>query len=221
MGELTELDRDEYEEHFFSCPACAEEIKSAEDFMESARKVVRAQFNAQTYGDGFRRSVWGKWLNWRTMLQPIPAMACALLVAVSTFAVYQNRVVIPSLAKNTASPAVTAQLVASREFMIAESRGEANSASVRRDQAFILRFDIVDTGFSLYRAEIRDQSDVTKLSLNVPEKDTGSSIKFLVSAGALESGRYSLVINGVNSSLTQNALKGEPTRIPFLLTIQD
>src|SRR5215467_6189789 len=86
LHELPEDVRDAYEDHFFNCFVCAEEIKSASDFMETARHVVQAQLVGQSYELPAHHSwVWGSWLNWRSMLQPIPAMACILFVAVSVF----------------------------------------------------------------------------------------------------------------------------------------
>ena len=80
MRELTEPDREAYEEHFFSCTACAEEIKSASEFMESARRVIQDEMKSEVYSHAARHSIWGSWLNWRSLLQPFPAMACLLLL---------------------------------------------------------------------------------------------------------------------------------------------
>lgn len=217
IGELTETERDAYEEHFFCCTACAEEIKSASEFMEGARRVIQGEIHDHK----FHHSVWGSWLNWRSILQPFPAMACLLLVTVGGFAGYQNWVVIPDLAKNRATPTTTAQLVMPTSFIISESRSGENSITVPKDKAFILKFDIVDQGFPSYRTEIADESDTPLLALTVTEKDTASSVNFLVPADALKSGKYSLVIRGFNSNGAENAAKGEPTRISFELNVQD
>src|SRR5215469_13152142 len=83
LHELDDEQRDAYEEHFFSCSACAEEVKTASEFLESARHVVQDEVKAQLYGHAARRSIWGSWLNFRSMLHPMPAMACALLVVIS------------------------------------------------------------------------------------------------------------------------------------------
>jgi anti-sigma factor RsiW len=41
LGELPNLRREEYEEHYFDCADCAEDITDAVAFMESARQVFR------------------------------------------------------------------------------------------------------------------------------------------------------------------------------------
>src|SRR5205807_9315060 len=39
LGELTEMEMEAYEEHFFSCTACAQEVKLGSQFIEDAREV--------------------------------------------------------------------------------------------------------------------------------------------------------------------------------------
>src|SRR5579859_7429654 len=46
-GEFTRAQRDEYEEHYFDCPTCAEELKATVAFMESAKQDTR-EFSPQT-----------------------------------------------------------------------------------------------------------------------------------------------------------------------------
>ncbi len=41
LGELSQVLREEYEEHFFDCTACAIDVKAATDFLNIAREVLR------------------------------------------------------------------------------------------------------------------------------------------------------------------------------------
>src|SRR5215831_9593179 len=128
LHELTEQERDAYEEHFFSCSACAEEIKAASEFMENARKVVQNELlPAHVYGDAVRRSIWGSWLNFRSMLYPIPAAACVLLIAVSTIAAYQKGVVIPRLSLAAAAHVIPQDTVT---LALTRAHGEAGQGPV-------------------------------------------------------------------------------------------
>jgi len=43
LGKLPKEQHAEYEEHYFDCSACAEEIKATVAFMESARQIVSAE----------------------------------------------------------------------------------------------------------------------------------------------------------------------------------
>lgn len=226
LGELNEAERDAYEEHFFSCPVCAEEIKSATEFIETARQVVQNELKAEIYSHAARRSVWGSWLkNWRSMLQPFPAAACLLLVAVSGLAGYQNSVTIPQLARKAGSTepqTLMAELVVATPFVLGESRGgPVQSVAVPKNKAFILQFEIFDKKFDSYVAEVRTVSGVEKLQLGFSKKDTANPVPMKVPAGALESGRYDLVIRGIDSHGPENIVKGEVDRFSFELNMQD
>ena len=41
LGELSGPEREEFEEHFFSCPECVEALEIGTEFMKNARAVLR------------------------------------------------------------------------------------------------------------------------------------------------------------------------------------
>ena len=69
LGELPEAQREEYEEHYFDCQLCAEEIKATVAFMESTRDVIR-EGTRQTFEE--KRLVPvpaanGRWFAWQAI----------------------------------------------------------------------------------------------------------------------------------------------------------
>ena len=42
LGELPPTLRDEYEEHYFECEECAEDVRAAAEFVDNVRAVLRA-----------------------------------------------------------------------------------------------------------------------------------------------------------------------------------
>ena len=40
LGEMTDVERDEYEAHFFSCEACADDVRAAAAFLANARSQL-------------------------------------------------------------------------------------------------------------------------------------------------------------------------------------
>src|SRR4030095_16187946 len=48
LGEMSDADRERYEEHFFSCAECAEDVRTTAAFLDDARKYVVPRFPAQT-----------------------------------------------------------------------------------------------------------------------------------------------------------------------------
>lgn len=47
LGELTDAEGDAYEEHYFECPECAEELRSGVEFMHCAREVMQQEAATQ------------------------------------------------------------------------------------------------------------------------------------------------------------------------------
>ena len=227
LHELPEDERDAYEEHFFNCLVCAEEIKSASDFMETARQVVQAELHAPLYAPPVHHSwVWGSWLNWRTMLQPIPAMACILFLAVSVFSAYQNGITIPAWkAKATAAQhqaPLVAQINPPKPVLLSESRDQNQPIVTDKNTPINLQFDITLTGYSAYDLGITTADGVEKVpSRAVSAQEARYPVHMIVPAGALESGSYVVVIQGVNSNGTESRVKGKSRNLPFQLKIQD
>lgn len=207
LEELPQDEREAYEEHFFNCRLCAEEVQAASEFIDGARELIQNQVKEELYGHAKQHSIWGSWLNWRSIMQPLPAMACMLLVFVSGFSAYQNRVTIPLLS----TPQVLVQ-----QPPIRHAKGDAVSTlMVQRGKGFLINVDIPPANYAAYDASVVTQSNKTKLLLkDISAQQARDSVQIFVPAGKLDPGRYFLVITG-----TEN--KGEVDRIPFDITFQD
>src|SRR5262249_36928039 len=221
LHELSEQERDAYEEHFFTCSACAEEVKAATEFMDNARKVVQNELQVQIYSHAARRSIWGSWLNFRSMLHPIPAAACVFLVAVSAFAGYQNGVLIPRLSQ-AASAHVIPQVMVTVPLTLAH--GGAGEGPVSKPLLFrftIPKPDDPATIYDSYQAEIVSESNTKKYSFDLSKHQPDNPVEIFLAAGALRPGKYFMVISGVNSAGTKKGVKGELARIPFDIKFED
>ena len=87
LGELSPVQREEYEEHYFDCAECAVDIKALATFADTTREVLR-QERARALAKDLV-PVRGGWLRW---LQPALVPACAALLLIIA---YQNTVTIP------------------------------------------------------------------------------------------------------------------------------
>src|SRR5208282_6286166 len=88
LGELPKEQHAAYEEHYFDCSACAEEIKTTVAFMESSRQAVREGVpqvvdEKRLVPAPSRASGWFGWLR--------PAFAVPVFAALLLFIGYQNR----------------------------------------------------------------------------------------------------------------------------------
>jgi hypothetical protein len=73
LGELSDTERDEFEQHFFACSICGQEVRAGAIFQENARALFREQ-----PGRIFAQPGWWEWLS----LRPATAwsLACLLLI---------------------------------------------------------------------------------------------------------------------------------------------
>ena len=212
MGELNAVERQAYEEHFFSCPTCAEEIKSASEFIESARQIVREELRAQTGDRVSPPTFWAGWLSWGRMPRLVPLAVCFLLAIVAGLLVYQNETTIPRLKQMAA-----AQLVLAEPLMIRSARDGAAPLAIPREQAFSLRFDIPPANYASYQVSVLTESGRVKLALGAISAEAArKTLEIVVAPGTLGPGKYSLLIEGIDSNR-----RGEVDRIPFGIVFQN
>jgi hypothetical protein len=172
LGEMPASERDAFEEHYFSCAECAEEIRSASTLMHDMKAALR-DFRAP------RPSPAG-WLSWLRPPVLVPTFA-ALLLAVTVG--YQNTVVLPDL---KAPRSMTAALP-----LDGTTRGDA--PALRAGEA--LRFAIAVDGASaetLYVEIDRAAGGVArKGQVACPPPNRPLDVFF---PGSLAPGRYELLV---------------------------
>src|SRR5438552_6879095 len=88
LGELSQAQRDEYEEHYFDCAECAVDIKALATFADTAREVLRQEKANQLEKEALPAR--GRWLRWFQPVVTVPAFAALLLIIA-----YQYTVTIP------------------------------------------------------------------------------------------------------------------------------
>jgi hypothetical protein len=98
LGEMPPEERDEFEEHFFSCRVCGEDVQAASVFIENAKALYRER-DLQTSPALKKAMRWREWLRrdwvaWSRLPVTVPTFAALALAAIVS---YQNAVVIPNL----------------------------------------------------------------------------------------------------------------------------
>src|SRR5207245_9522305 len=78
LGELSPVQRDEYEEHYFDCAECAVDIKALATFADTTREVLRQEKASQLANDLVPAR--GGWLRWLQPIVAVPAFALLLLM---------------------------------------------------------------------------------------------------------------------------------------------
>jgi hypothetical protein len=216
LGTLPKEQHAAYEEHYFDCSVCAEEIKATVAFMESARQVVREEVpevvGAKRLVPGAQTSDgWFAWLR--------PAFAVPVFAALLLFIGYQNVVTIPLL-KNSSSS--LGQIISSSFQLLGSVRGgsesadAANKVRVKQGESFLLKFDFTPTGtFSEYVWQLRDQAGrAVRYGLIGGDKKY-QTVSLPVIGGVESAGKYNLVFFDAAAGNGQSANRNEAQRLTF------
>jgi len=207
LGEMGDRERDQYEEHYFECPDCADEVKAAAIFAEGAEPVV---------GTDARGPVpTPPWTRFRHLFWPVPLGAAATLVVFLGLSAYQGLVVLPRLGRELAA---TDALQSAPSYFLSVSRGEAPVLRVPPGQRVVaLTLSRSSEGtFPFYRCELVDAAGRTVLSAVVPGPARGDELQILLPTEGLRTGAYFLVVTGLESA-TGAAPTSGGARYPFIL----
>jgi hypothetical protein len=207
LGELSQSQREAYEEHYFDCPECALDLKAAALFVDSAREVLRQE--ARNEASKVAVPAAGGWFIWLKPIFAVPAFA-VLLLALG----YQNFVSIPRY-KNAAMQAAAPRVLPMFSLIAANTRSADSQAfQVRPGERFGLYLDVpTDAVYSSYLLRLEDPSGQSAILSTVSSAQAQKTQVVEVNPGS-RSGAYQLVVLGLTA---QNA---DPVKAPILATIK-
>ncbi|HET9995001.1 MAG TPA: hypothetical protein VFQ18_06310 [Candidatus Acidoferrum sp.] len=208
LGELSQNQREAYEEHYFDCCECAVDLKAAAAFVDTSRDVFRHE--TEMASDRAVVPVRAGWFAWLRPIVAVPAFAVLLL-----FIIYQNAVTIPKSKEQAALG--SAQLFASSfSLQMANVRGgEDLKLQVPRNEGFALKFDFTPARkFDSYVGQLVDASGRSLLQVNIPGSLTNKEVQLVAPAGLLQPGKYALVFTG-NPNSNSQVSKDEVLRLSF------
>jgi len=214
LGELSQVQREEYEEHYFDCAECAVDITALATFADTTREVLRLERDRKLAEDLLpSRGIWQRWLQ---PLIAVPALAALLLIIA-----YQNTVTIPQARQEATSE--TAQLfVTSRapKMAVVRSDVEIPKYSVRRNESLPLTFAFTPSPTAdAYVCQLQDEAGHTVLQLRVPGSFTNKELNLVVPANRIKPGKYALVFAadlGAKSQPTKNEVLRFGFTVEFL-----
>lgn len=198
LGELTEGERDAYEEHLFSCQACFEQVKAGTELVSHLRQIgPEAVSPVPSFVSRLMANVG----------QPFTMTALALLISVSAFTVYQHREI-----KGLKQPRVTASFILSD----GARAGGVKKLLLSPDTRFDLGIQLLQPGnFTSYEGRIQTESGQLKASIPISAEQTKDTIHFSLDSGVITPGTYLIIINGLNpdgqkTEITQYNFQIEP-----------
>jgi len=176
LNELSDKDREDFEEHYFTCHVCAEDVRLGAAFVANARAVLREEPEVLS-----RPTAAGLVRNWlRRLWNPLPAYALAGALAVTAI-----------VQRSTLSPSLEPQFVAATELRPA-TRGTPQVLRTGPDQTTIQLLAGVPAGAS-YACTITNSAGDVVASVDTPVLQT-PYVSLLLPAERVRSGRYALTV---------------------------
>jgi hypothetical protein len=195
LDELSQEERDDFEEHYFVCVNCADEVRAAFSFADNTRAVFSEEAAAvppPVMAKSRARVDWFAWM--RPAWAPI---AAALLLSIT---LYQSFLVIPALRQDL-SDATGAQVLPT---VVARSATRGDDSAIvigERDRFVHLILDInTAASVSSYMCEVRDESGNLRFNVAAAAPQAGS-LNLLLPASGLQSGRYTITLRPVGADL--------------------
>jgi Putative zinc-finger len=201
LGELSEPETEEFEEHYFDCHECARDLEAGALFVDNATAVFRETEHVSAAATPQplqpRRGIFDVFADlWRGPLAAVPAFAA---VALAAFSGYQGLVIIPGL-KHTVAEYASPHVVP--EFPLLETtRGVQGASPVPADAiTFNLRIDPTWSGdFPKYRFELNDSTGARLATWDAAAPESRRPIIIGLSRRSLEGGRHGISVSGIRA----------------------
>jgi Putative zinc-finger len=207
LGELNPELRDEFEEHYFDCRECADDLRAASAFLDAAKNELRA---GPRPTPSAARKPWFAWLWTPSFMAPALA-ACLLVIA------YQNLVVFPRF-RNAIAELRAPEVLPTVSLVGGNSRGgSVPSITVAGAHAFLVLIDVpTQERFSSYTCLLYSPSGSLVWHVQVSAEEAKDTVSIRVPAERAVPGPYTLVVQGGSGS-APNANGAELARYRFTL----
>jgi hypothetical protein len=209
LGELSTVQRDAYEEHYFDCASCATDIKALATFADTTRELLRQEALVSVSKASVPANA--GWFAWLRPIVSVPVFAALLL-----FIGYQSFVAIPNAKQSVAS--ATAQILFySYPLRGVNTAGEdGRTLAIRPNEAFFLNFDFVPTrSFDNYIAQLEDATGRVLLRSKVSGANANQEAHLPIPAGLLHPGQFVLAFYGDPGATGKLNSHNDAGRLPF------
>ena len=188
-GELPAEERDQFEEHYFTCPECAEEVRWEQIFAANARALFRDQERRE---EARPKPGWLAWARMRPWLAASAAANAVLFVAVG----YQAARVVPQLRSELAGATEPALVTA--VAVPTTVRGDAAPVTISRANRVAALSFILPRPFPDYSYEVAGESGPVRLA-GVLAAPAGAADEILLTlpTRGLRPGLYRVTLSGV------------------------
>ena len=181
LNELSPELREQFEEHFFECSECANDLRAGSLFIDQSKTIFAAEAVApprEVPAHVPEKPSWWAWLR--------PAIAVPVMALLLAVIAYQNW------------PSNKNVQVLQAAYISVGSRGAAPSISTSKGPGFLLRVTVPpDSTYSSYSAQIYAPDGKLSWSLKLPVAPGQDSYFIQVPPGSYNDGVYSVAIRGM------------------------
>jgi hypothetical protein len=125
LGEMDELERFQFEAHYFDCPECAEDVRTGVAMARGIKAVCAEDAALRPHISVVREAPRRGWFSWLSPAALVPSMAA---LGLGCLAAWQAFVLIPSMRWANVPQAL------SPIVLRAAARGEEQAVSIHRDE---------------------------------------------------------------------------------------
>jgi len=188
LGELTGADREEFEEHYFMCPECTEDVRALTVFAVNAKAVFREKASGPAVHAGVLLSGKALWLS--------AGLNVALLLGIG----YTTFKVAPELKQELA--AARAPQFVQEVSVLGASRSAGTVREISPATRRVVFSFYLPEQFQSIEYQVKDESGTvqTKQSLAAPPKEESAESHISLSTASLKPGAYEISFWGVGAS---------------------
>ncbi len=186
LGELSAAEADAFEEHFFDCTECADDLRIGVQVLHGGRKLARetrapeAAPAAPVVSLAERRTRRASWVP--------AAVAAALVLAIST----------PLLMRQRAQSGPAFEVASQHSFLLAESRGAGDVPTLNGNAPIVLWADVPpQPAYARYEARLQRPGGPVLTLPFTPDPD-GEPTPLTVRG--LDAGSHELAIVGIDAA---------------------
>jgi len=189
LGDLTGEDRDSFEEHYFTCPECAEDLLALTVFAANAKAVFRAKTAGPAPHAGMLSGGWA--------LRFSAALNFALLLGLG----YGLLKVAPDRSRELAE--ARAPQFVQEVAVLGPSRGEGAPREISSATRWIVFSFYVTQPFNNFGYEVKDESGAVLLRriLPAPPKEDSDESHLSLSTAGLKPGAYEIGLWGAGDGV--------------------
>lgn len=187
LGELNDAEAEEFEEHYFDCRVCADDVRDGMRLLDGGRELARRDPAPVVPMAGRRRQAW---------LQA--AAAVVVLVGAATIAMVAGRDGAPSL--EVAQPL---------SLLMSEARGAAaNDVTLRSGEPLVIYVDIpADRSFAAYDLRVRGGGSNDVASTRISGEQARDTLNLLLRE--LQPGTYEVIVEGIDDGGGRTAVASD------------